>query len=127
MSETKFKLSIVGIAFSYLSWKFFLIGFIFPIVNDYMKYKNTKLEFDEDFISFTEGGFTNKTKEIPFEDIKSVRIRQSFLGQIFNYGDIIVVMKDLGDDIIFRAVEGPEVVSKAIKSQFVKSSKVKLV
>jgi hypothetical protein len=96
------------------------------ILIDRLNYRNTKLLFEVEFLVFVTGAITTNSKEIPYEDIKNVRVRQSIIGKWFNYGSVVVSMKESGDAITFRRVDNPELVRKAVQSKYVKSNKVKL-
>lgn len=126
--EKEFRQSINAIIISYVVYKWFLalvtMGAI--AVLDWLTYKNTKLAFEKNFIVYVTGSVTTNSKEIPFEDIKNVRVSQSIIGQLFNYGSVLISMKESRDTIAFNYVNSPEDVRKAIQSHYVKADKVKL-
>lgn len=92
----------------------------------YLNYKNTKLSFEPQFLVYVSGALVTHSKEIPYEDIKNVRVEQSIIGQWFKYGTVLISMKESPDVIAFKYVNEPEVVRKAVQDKYVKSSKVKL-
>jgi len=124
--EITIKQSPKAVALDYLPVKWMIAFFIIPIVIDYLRYKNTELRFEKDFLVLKTGVLSASTKEIPYEDIKSVRIEQSIMGNLCNYGSVIIAMRDFTDTIVFGPVDAPEKVSSEIKKHFVKSDKVKL-
>ena len=76
---------------------------------------------------FKTGVFTTFSKEIPYEDIKSVNVLQTIIGKFFNYGTISINMTNTMDTIIMKNVDNPDVVRRDIQERYVKSQKLKLV
>ena len=93
---------------------------------DYLNYKNTKLVFEPIFLVFVTGSLKTYSKEIPYEDIKTVRVEQSIIGKHFNYGSVFIEMKDGLDSILFKHVEDPESVRRAVQQRYVKADKIKV-
>lgn len=124
----EYRQSRTAITISYVAYRWFLAAMTIGILAlfDYMRYKNTKLSFESKFLVFVTGAFSTQSKEVPYEDIQSVRVEKSFLGNIFNYGTIIVLMKDGSDTIVFKYVENPEEVRKVVQDHYVRSEKVKV-
>jgi uncharacterized membrane protein YdbT with pleckstrin-like domain len=125
---TTFKQSKNALIVNYVlyRWAIALMTMGVVAVLDFLNFKNTKLSFEPQFLVFVSGALTTHSKEIPYEDIKTVRVEQSIIGKFFNYGSILISMKELSDTITFRYVNDPDSVRKAIQAKYIKSDKVKL-
>ena len=126
--DIEFKASKNAIIINYVAYRWMIAMMSCGIIAllDYLNYKNTKLSLEPKFIVYVSGALTTNSKEIPYEDIKSIRVEQSILGKFFNYGSILIVMKESPDSIVFKFVNAPETVRKTIQSRYVESNKVKL-
>ena len=125
----EYRQSIVAILIYYvISFKLILAMFTCGIVAilDYLNYKNTKLVFEPIFLVFVTGSLKTYSKEIPYEDIKTVRVEQSIIGKYLNYGSVFIEMKDGLDSILFKHVEDPESVRRAVQQRYVKADKIKV-
>ena len=125
----EYRQSIAAILIYYvISFKFMLAMFTVGIVAilDYLNYKNTKLVFEPIFLVFVTGSLKTYSKEIPYEDIKTVRVEQSIIGKYLNYGSVFIEMKDGLDSILFKHVEDPESVRRAVQQRYVKADKIKV-
>lgn len=127
MREQEFKSSKNAIIISYVIYRWILalmsIGIIALL--DYLNYKNTKLSLESKFIVYVTEALTTNSKEIPYEDIKNIRVEQSIIGKLFNYGSIAISMKETVDTIIFTYVNNPEQVRKTVQDKYIRSDKVK--
>lgn len=126
--EKSYRQSKNAIIVSYVIYRWYLgllTCFILPLL-DWLNYKNTKLTFEDNFIVFVTGSLATNSKEIPYEDIKNVRVDQSLIGQWFHYGTVNIVMKDSADIISFKFVHEPETVRRAVQKMYVTSTKLKL-
>ncbi len=124
----EYKQSVNAIIITYVLYRWFLACITAGVIAllDYLNYKNTKLSFEPQFLVYVSGALVTHSKEIPYEDIKNVRVEQSIIGQWFKYGTVLISMKESPDVIAFKYVNEPEVVRKAVQDKYVKSSKVKL-
>lgn len=125
----EYRQSIVAILIYYvISFKLILAIVTCGIVAilDYLNYKNTKLVFEPIFLVFVTGSLKTYSKEIPYEDIKTVRVEQSIIGKYLNYGSVFIEMKDGLDSILFKHVEDPESVRRAVQQSYVKADKIKV-
>lgn len=126
--EKIFRQSSKAILISYVLYRWILASFtlfILPLA-DWLNYRNTKLIFEDNFLVFITGAFTTSSKEIPYEDIKNVRVSQSLIGKWFDYGTLDISMKESSDLISFKFVHGPESVRREVQKIYVTSSKLKL-
>lgn len=129
MTEEKvYRQSLKAVYLSYLPLKWFwAMCLIFvPVLCDYLRWKNTEMRLENKFLVFKTGVFTTFSKEIPYEDIKSVNVLQPIIGKFFNYGTISINMTNAMDTIVMKNVNNPEVVRREIQNLYVKSQKVKL-
>lgn len=127
--EQEYRQSKNAIYISYVIYRGYLAactGGYFALV-DWLNYRNTKLIFEDNFLTFVTGAFVTHSKEIPYEDIKNVKVDQSIIGSWANYGTVNITMKDGGDTISFKYVHDPEKVRKAAQSKFVSSTKLKMI
>lgn len=128
MQDKVYRQSLKAVFLNYLPvkwiWTMFLM--FMPVICDYLRWKNTELRLENKFLVFRTGVFTTFSKEIPYEDIKSVNVMQSIVGKGFKYGTISINMTNALDTIIMRNVDNPDIVRKEIQERFVKSKKVKL-
>jgi len=117
-----------AIIISYVSYKWIIaaVTCCISLVYDLLMYKNTRLIFGDKFLIFETGALTKKSREIPYEDILNIRAKQSFLGQLFNYGTVTAMMKNGIDTITFKYVHDPETVRRAVQGVFVSSGKFKI-
>ena len=125
----EYRQSIVAILIYYvISFKLILAIVTWGIVAilDYLNYKNTKLVFEPIFLVFVTGSLKTYNKEIPYEDIKTVRVEQSIIGKYLNYGSVFIEMKDGLDSILFKHVKDPESVCRAVQQRYVKADKIKV-
>lgn len=127
--DTEYRQSKNAIIASYICyrWFFALLTYGILALYDYLVFRNTRLVFEDKFLTFETGAFTTKSKEIPYEDILNVRAEQSLIGRWFEYGTVTATMKDSTDTIVFKYVHSPEAVRRAIRSKFVSSSKHKII
>jgi uncharacterized membrane protein YdbT with pleckstrin-like domain len=128
MSQQEFRQSKNAIYISYAVYRWMVACMTIGVVAalDYLNYKNTKLSFEDKFLVYVSGALTTHSKEIPYEDIKTVRVEQSIIGKYFHYGTVLISMKESLDTITFRYVNDPEAVRKAVQDKYVTSDKVKL-
>lgn len=124
----EYKQSKNAIIISYALYRWFLACITMGIIGllDYLNYKNTKLSFEPKFLIYVTGALTTHSKEIPYEDIKNVRVDQSIIGQWFKYGTVLISMKESADEIAFKYVHEPEAVRKAVQEMYIRADKVKL-
>ena len=125
----EYRQSIVAILIYYvISFKLILAIVTWGIVAilDYLNYKNTKLVFEPIFLVFVTGSLKTYNKEIPYEDIKTVRVEQSIIGKYLNYGSVFIETKDGLDSILFKHVKDPESVCRAVQQRYVKADKIKV-
>ena len=78
------------------------------------------------FLVFVTGSLKTYSKEIPYEDIKTVRVEQSIIGKYLNYGSVFIETKDGLDSILFKHVKDPESVRRAVQQRYVKADKIKV-
>lgn len=123
-----YKQSTNAIIISYVLYKWLIACMTIGIsaLYDWLNYRNTKLTFENKFITFVTGGFVTHSKEIPYEDIMKVNVDQSIIGQWFNYGTVNIKMKETDDIVSFKYVHAPEVVRKAVQDMYVRSAKLKM-
>lgn len=126
MDKSEFKQSIPAAIMGYiLLYKFFLavvtLGFI--ALRDYLNYRNTILSLNNKFIVYKTGAFTVNSKEIPKNHIAGVSLTQSFLGQIFNYGTVTVIMSGGSSNLIIKDVCNPQAVCDAVQQKYVEPNK----
>ena len=113
-------------SYLFYRWIFALLTYGIIVLYDWLNYRNTKLSFESKFIVFVTGGFKTRSQEIPYEDIMSVNVDQSIIGQWFNYGTINIVMKETRDKVAFKFVHDPETVRKSVQETYVRSMKMKM-
>lgn len=126
--EKQFKQSKNAILISYVIYRWILAAFTCGILtlHDWLNFRNTKLTFEKNFLVYVTGGFTTRSQEIPYEDIMSVNVDQSIIGQWFNYGTLNIVMKESRDLVAFKFIHDPETVRKSVQETYVRSMKMKM-
>ena len=67
----------------------FIIG-LFTIWKKIFRILTTKLEITDDKVSGKVGLIHTETLESPIRQITSVKVNQSAMGKIFNYGDVYI-------------------------------------
>lgn len=117
-----------GILISYAIYRWYIALITCGILTlaDWLNYRNTKLTFEDKFLTFVTGAFTTRSKEIPYEDIKNVKVYQSIIGKWANYGTLNVLMKESSDTISFKYIHDPETVRRAVQAMYVRSTKLKV-
>ena len=117
-----------AIIVSYVCYKWIIavMTCCLSLAYDLLMYRNTRLLFSDKFLIFETGALTKKSKEIPYEDILNIRAKQSFIGQLFNYGTVTATMKNGMDTITFKYVHAPNTVRRAVQEAFVGSRKFKI-
>lgn len=91
------------------------LGFV--AVYDYYSYKRHSLTLTAKSVQLEFGVFTQNSREVAYRNIQSVNVHQSVLGQIFNYGDIIITTANQNDAITFSLVDNPQLVRHAIQDK----------
>ena len=67
----------------------FVIG-LFTIWKKIFRILTTKLEITDNIVIGKTGLIHTETLESPIRQITSVKVNQSFIGKIFNYGDVFI-------------------------------------
>ena len=102
---------------TYVAYKWLISWLIFPIVIDYLKYRRYVLTLNEKSLEINIGLFTQNKREIFYRNIQGVNVDQSILGQIFNYGNLIITTANQSDSIVFEKVDKPEMLRNAIRDK----------
>lgn len=76
---------------------------------------------DPDNITEIKGILTKTQISIPYRSISSERLRKSFVGKIFNYGNIIITSPNT--EINVRGIRNPEKLYKMIEEKLTKFRK----
>lgn len=96
----------------FLQWPSLLL---LPIIKYYIDYKTTTISVDKNGVHFKRGWLNIKTEDYSFRGVESIDIYQSFLGGIFNFGDVVI--RGTGNNYEeFKKMSNP----KAFKENFYK-------
>lgn len=90
---------------SFLSWvvAIALLGLIFyPVA----RYKSDKIVITNKAAHIKVGVLNPEEKEIPVNDLSSIKVSQSFLGQAFNYGNVVI--EDMRQSMDYGYIQTPE-------------------
>lgn len=120
MTDTvKYRQTVVAYIAQYVLYKWILammtMGFV--AVYDYYRYKRHSLTLTDKSVQLEFGVFTQNSREVAYRNIQSVNVHQSVLGQIFNYGDVIITTANQNDAITFPLVDKPQLVRHAIQDK----------
>ena len=113
----KYRQTKVAYIAKYVLWKWIIGILIYPAVYDYYKYQRHCLTLKDKSLQLEFGVFTQNSREVQYKNIQSVNIHQSILGQVFNYGDIIITTASQNDSIVFQYVDSPQVLRHAIQDK----------
>ncbi|NMB09091.1 MAG: PH domain-containing protein [Tissierellia bacterium] len=109
---TKYNLSRIP-----LLWHFLLIGLgigMFTFPRQVLLTKYSYLTVNDKYITGSTG-FINKTNQnSPISQITSIRVDQSLLGRLLNYGNIYI--STAKGDYYYRYMENPEIIKNHILS-----------
>lgn len=86
-------------------------------VYDYYSYKRHALMLRDKYVQLEWGVLTQNSQEIPYRNIQSVSVNQSVLGQMFNYGDVIITSAAMGKPLEFKRAAQPQVLRQAIQDK----------
>lgn len=87
-----------------------LIGHIIVYFTNY-------ITFGDKEVVMSTGLFNKKLDEVRYDKINSIKINQSWLGSMFNYGDIIIFTgSDMGG-LAFKAINDPNRVKNILKNK----------
>jgi uncharacterized membrane protein YdbT with pleckstrin-like domain len=109
----KYRQTIVAYIAQYVLWKWIIAIFIYPAIYDYYRYKRHILTLGEKSIELQFGVFTQNQRQVPYKNIQSVNVHQSVLGQMFNYGDLLITTANQNDAIVFKFVDSPQMARPA--------------
>ena len=114
-------LILIAILIVGFRWELNAYGWFFPILSCFIGYlvlrdfwyqSSSYLAFTEDGVLYHRGIITNNSKEIPYDNIDKVEVKQAVTGRFFNFGDIIVYTGSDQPDIRFVRADRPQTFKK---------------
>lgn len=87
------------------------------VVYDYFAYKRHAVTLREKVVELEWGVFTQNSRELPYRNVQSVNVNQSVLGQMFNYGDLIVTSAGITEPIVFKHAAQPQALRQALQDR----------
>jgi uncharacterized membrane protein YdbT with pleckstrin-like domain len=115
----KYRQTKIAYIVSYVLYRWILafctLGYIAVI--DYLRYKRHTLTLNEKSLEVNLGLFTQNKREVFYRNIQGVNVDQSILGQVFNYGNLVVTTANQSDSIVFEKVDRPEMLRNAIRDR----------
>lgn len=86
-------------------------------IYDFYRYMRAAIILNEKSLTHEFGVFTKNSREVGYKNIQSVTLDQSVIGQIFNYGHIIITTANQTDSIVFKYVSRPQLLRAAIQDK----------
>lgn len=115
----KYRQTKVAYIVAYVLYKWFVacitLGYI--AVYDYYRYKRHSITLTEKAVHLEYGVFTRNSREVGYRSVQSVNVNQSILGQMFNYGDIVITTANQHESIVFQFVDSPQLLRQAIQDK----------
>lgn len=115
----KYRQTKIAYIVKYALWKWLVacltLGYV--AAYDYYKYKRHALTLNEKSLILALGVFTQNSREIAYKNIQSVNVSQSVLGQMFNYGHIVITTANQNDSIVFEYVDSPQMLKQSIQDK----------
>ena len=105
------------VKYALYKWVVALITLGYVAIYDFFKYKRHSITLNENSIRLQYGVFTQNSRELPYRNIQGVSIDQSVLGQIFNYGSVVIGTASQSDSIVFEYVDSPKMLRQAIQDK----------
>jgi uncharacterized membrane protein YdbT with pleckstrin-like domain len=117
---TKFKKSTVWFWFWLIIelalTPFLFFPFIFAIIH-IIKYSTNYISFDDKEIVCSTGLLNRKVDEVRFSKINSIKTARGAIGQMFGYGDIIIVTGSEAGAIVFKDLDNPDKLKAILKEK----------
>jgi membrane protein YdbS with pleckstrin-like domain len=82
-------------------------AFVYLLGRDLWRQSYTYISFVEDGIMLHEGIVQHNSKEIPYDSVEKVEVKQDFLGRMFRFGSISVYSGGDQADIEFKFAHRP--------------------
>jgi len=95
-------------------WLLLLVTFPFAIY-EYLRLRHTEQGVTNKRVVFKTGIISRKSEEMKLASIETVEIDQGILGRILGYGNVKVTGRG-ESDVLFRLVDDPMAVKRAIES-----------
>lgn len=114
MNEKKYHTSKI-IIFIDLLLCLVLVGFLF-LPKHLIKYFSQLIELDAYTLTMKKGIFNIDIIEVPYDKVNSVSVKQTFLGRIFNYGDVIIYTGNDVAGLEFKMIDKPNELRDDISS-----------
>ena len=93
-----------------------LIGF-YLFVKHLLEYLNSSLTVTDKMLIIKRGIFSTASTEVPYTKINSINVRESLLGKMLGYGDLIVSTGNDISGVVFQRIQSPQEAKKAIQSK----------
>lgn len=81
-----------------------------------LQWTNDYYEIGDKEVSHISGIISKTKKSYPYRDIQSIVVHQGFLGRLLNYGEVVIYIPTLTQDLHFRGIADPEKFANLIKS-----------
>ena len=95
---------------------FIIIGF-FLFIRDILNYLNSSLTIEEKMLVIKNGTVSTSSTEVPYSKINSINVRESIVGKMLGYGDLVVSTGNDVSGIVFKGVQSPQEAKKAIQAR----------
>lgn len=117
----RYRQTIIAYIVKYVIYKWLVAAMTIGIVAiyDFYKYKRAAIILNDKSLTHEFGVFTKNSREVGYKNIQSVTLDQSVIGQMFNYGHIIITTANQTDSIIFKYVARPQLLRAAIQDRVV--------
>lgn len=105
-----------------MCWDVFMMMFLIGIywcIRDAIKYNTTKLKITTARVSGHTGLVNTDDLECPLRQITGVRVQQSMLGKMFNYGTIVITTA--ANVYSFDTMQDPNAIKTALNRQIERS------
>lgn len=102
-------------------WVVPAVGMVITLINQLLMYATSEFAITSKRIIMREGFFFRHTNETRLATIANVSVNQSLLGQVLDYGTVIIHAFG-GDSDPFMQIAGPNAFQKALQAQLDKVS-----
>ncbi len=72
------------------------------ILSDYLYYRSSYIESDDEGVTYLESGFSRSRGTWPYASIEQAEVEQSFMGRLLNLSTLFITTKNDEEDVVFR-------------------------